>query len=87
MLYDILLVVLVIYVCVSPYFYAKAVKFGMKIADKPEKAAEEPFFHVPKKKTEPKMSPEEKRRVQILANIERYDGTSLGQEKIQREKA
>lgn len=86
MLFKALFVILVIYAIVTPYFYAKAVKFGMKLADKPEEAAKTPFFNVPKKKAKPKMSPEEDRLMQIYANIDRYDGTSFGQKEIVRNK-
>ena len=82
MLFKILLCVLTVYVCISPYFYAKAVKFGMKISQKPEEAAEEPVFHVPEKRKKPEMTPEQKRWAQISENMERYDGTANGQKEI-----
>lgn len=85
MLYNVLIFVLVGYALISPYFYAKALKFGLKIAQGPEKASEEKIlegFNVPKKAHKPKMTPEEQRTVQILANIDRYDGTSAGQKKV-----
>lgn len=85
MLYNVIFCVLVAYVVVSPAFYAKALKFGMKIAQDPEEAAKEAImeeFHVPEKKNPPKMTAEEQRSVQILANIDRYNGTSAGQKKI-----
>lgn len=83
MLYSIaLLVVLAYYAVMTPIIVFKSVKFGIKVAEKPETAAEEPFFSVPKKKTEPKMTPEERRTAQILMNIDRYDGTSAGQVEI-----
>lgn len=43
-----------------------------------------PFFAVPEKKEKPKMTPEEDRMAQISANVDRYNGTSFGQEKIVR---
>lgn len=85
MLYNVIICVLVAYVIISPYFYAKALKFGMKIAQDPEEASQEKIlgeFHIPKKPHEPKMTPEEERAVQILANIDRYDGTPMGQKKV-----
>ena len=85
MLFNVIFTLLVIYVMATPYFYTKAVKFGMKLADKPEEAAVEPFFTIPKKKKQPKMTPEESRAVQIMANIDAYNGTSFGQKKIQKE--
>lgn len=86
MLYNVLAVILVAYVCASPIFYAKAVKFGIKIAQDPEEAAKEKImeeFTLPKKPHKPKMTPEEQRSIQILANIDRYDGTSAGQKKVE----
>lgn len=78
----ILFCVLVVYVLVSPVFYAKAVKFGIKLCGEPEKTASEPIFNVPVKKDKPKMTKEQDRETQILANIDRYNGTSFGQKKI-----
>ena len=83
MLFNIIvLVILAYYAFITPIIVFKSVKFGIKMAEKPEEAAEEPFFNVPKKKELPKMTPEEQRTAQILANIDRYDGTSNGQVEI-----
>ena len=82
MLFNVLFCVLVAYVIVSPYFLYKAIKIGLRLAEKPEEVAEEPVFNLPKRKKMPKMTEAEKRDMQILANIDRYDGTSNGQEKI-----
>ena len=79
----ILFCVLVVYVCVSPLFYAKAVKFGIRLAGEPEKTASEPTFNIPiLPKKKPKMTPEQDRQAQILRNIDNYNGTSLGQQKV-----
>jgi hypothetical protein len=80
---NVLVCILVAYLCVSPFFYAKAVKFGIKLADKPEEAAEEPTFHVPTPKKKPKMSAQEDRITQILSNIDNYNGTPVGQKKVE----
>lgn len=79
MLFNILLIILVVYVIISPYFYAKAVRFGMSLEGNPP---EETVFHLPKRKKQPKMTVEEQRTMQILQNIDRYDGTSKGQQEI-----
>lgn len=76
------IVLIVLFAAFAQVMTLYAVKFGLKIADKPEKTAEEPFFHVPKKRKEPKMTPEEQRTMQILANIDRYDGSPNGQVKV-----
>jgi hypothetical protein len=78
-----ILCVLVAYVLVSPYFYAKAVKFGMSLVERPKKIASEPIFSVPKPKKKPKMTPEEDRTAQILRNIDNYNGSSQGQVKVE----
>lgn len=83
MLFKILFCLLVVYVCVSPLFYAKAVKFGIKLYGEPEKTASEPIFNVPVPKKKPKMTPEQDRQAQILRNIDNYNGTSLGQTKVE----
>ena len=85
MQYSVIIYVLLAYVVISPVFYAKALKFGMKIAQDPEKASQEKImneFHLPKRPHKPKMTAEEARTVKILANIDRYNGTSAGQEKV-----
>lgn len=82
MLYEIVFVLLVIYVLFTPLFVIKAVRFGMKVWDEPEEVAKEPVFHLPKKKKEPKMTDEERRNLQIMQNIDRYDGTPNGQVEI-----
>ena len=79
----ILLCVLIAYVAVTPLFYAKAVKFGIKLANNPDKTVEEPVFHVPMPKKQPKMTPEEDRMAQILKNIDNYNGSSQGQVKVE----
>lgn len=80
---SILLIILVIYVMISPYFYMKAIKFGMLLVEEPKKAALETIFDVPKPKKKPKMTPEEDRMTQILNNIDNYNGSSVGQKKVE----
>lgn len=83
MLSNIILGILAVYVCVTPYFYAKAVKFGIKMATKPEETAKEPVFNVKMPKKTPKRTPEQDRITKILQNIDRYNGTSNGQVKVE----
>lgn len=80
---EILLIILLIYVFLTPYFCFRAIKFGMKIAQNPEKASEEHTFVVPVPKKKPKMTAEEDRMNQILRNIDNYNGTSQGQVKVE----
>ena len=79
MLFNILLVVLVVYAVFSPCFY---IRFGMKIAETGEDKAEIPIFNVPKPKKKPEMTRKDRQEAQKWANIMRYDGTSAGQVKI-----
>ena len=80
---NIILCILIAYLCISPLFYAKAVKFGVKLAEKPAEAAEEPMFSGPVPKKKPKMTAQEDRITQILSNIDNYNGTSDGQKKVE----
>ena len=83
MLSDVLLVILALYVMASPFLYAKAIKFGLRLAESPQEALPELDFNIPEKKEKPKMTPDEDRTYQILSNIDKYDGTSAGQRKVQ----
>ena len=80
---NILLIILVLYAVISPFFYAKAVKFGMGLVKEPEKTAAEPIFNVQIPKKKPKMTAEEDRMTQILRNIDNYNGSSVGQVKVE----
>ena len=68
------------------WFYAKAVKFGVKMATKPEETAKEPVFNVKMPKKTPNRTPEQDRITKILQNIDRYNGTSSGQVKVEVER-
>lgn len=83
MILNVLLIILVAYVIWSPYIVLKAVKFGMKLVDEPKKAVAEPIFNVPTRKEKPKMTAEEDRMAQILRNIDNYNGSSVGQVKVE----
>lgn len=83
MIIEILLVILVLYAVVSPIIFINAVKFGIKLVDEPEKAVSEPIFSVPKPKKKPKMTAEEDRMTQILRNIDNYNGSAVGQKKVE----
>ena len=80
---NIILCVLVAYALCTPLFYAKAVKFGIKISSEPEKTAEEPIFNIAPPKKKPQMTTEQDRIAQILTNIDNYNGTSFGQNKVE----
>lgn len=85
MLYEILAVILVLYAALSPFWVIKCVKFGIKCADDPEKAAEEPDISIPwpeKKAVNVELTPEQQRYVDIMTNIDTYDGTEVGQKEI-----
>lgn len=80
---EILAYILVLYMFLTPYFLFRAVKFGIKIAQNPEEASEEHTFTIPMPKRTPKMTAEEDRRMQILKNIDNYNGSSVGQVKVE----
>ena len=65
-----------------PLVVVKSIKFGIKLAEKPKETAEKPMFNVPKNKKKPKMSKDEEKVINILANIDAYDGTGIGQKEI-----
>jgi GTP cyclohydrolase III len=82
MLYEVLTFVLAMYAMSTPLIYKAGVKFGLKCAEKPEEACEEPVFALPKRKERVEMPKEFKNGLDILANIDAYDGTSAGQKEI-----
>lgn len=81
MLYSIMAFCMVL-VSATPILCIYCIKFGMRMAERPEETAKEPTFNVPKKEKKVEISPEEQRYIDILANIEAYDGTANGQKEI-----
>ena len=61
--------------------YENAIRFGIEVGKRPEKQVQMPLFDRTHKE-KPEMSAEDKRMVQIMANLDRYDGTPNGQVKI-----
>lgn len=82
-IYYVLFSAFALYCLISPFLLAKAVIFGMKLADKPEKIEEWRAFDIPKPKKTPKMTAQEDRMNQILRNIDNYNGSSQGQVKVE----
>ena len=92
MLFDVLTVILVVYVMMVPFMVLKFIKFGMTAAESPEEAAKEETFKVkfpkklPKLRRKPKLSKEDKKALEAVKilerNIDAYDGTGMGQEEI-----
>ena len=90
MLYEILSIILVIYACLSPFWVIRAVQFGLSVVEAPKDAAKEPVFNIPKKKKpakSPALSAEEQRIMDILDNVEVFDGTEIGQKEISNERS
>lgn len=86
MLFDILAIIVVIYAVFSPVWVLKAVKFGISVGNDPKEAVDEPIFHVSSEKKKvkaPILSKEEQQIVDILENVDIYDGTSRGQKEIE----
>ena len=65
----------------QPVIIIKSIKFGMKVATKPESAAEEPIFSVetPEKKD---LTDEERRFASIIENLDNYVGDSTNQKEV-----
>jgi hypothetical protein len=92
MLFNILIVVLVVYVMLTPFFIVKAIKFGMQIGSKADELPKsidsgkltKRKIKLPKRKTKSEKAREKEleRITDILSNIETYDGTSIGQKEI-----
>ena len=85
MLYEIIAIILALYAVSTPYWMIKALKFGISVAEEPEKAAEEPIFNLPEKKEEPQpvvLTEEQQKMLDVLDNIDVFDGTSQGQKEI-----
>lgn len=81
MLFEVIAIILALYACLTPAIILKSVKFGMSAAQTPKEAIEKPIFTVKKKKT-PDVPPEIQKGLDIIANIDNYDGTSTGQKEI-----
>ncbi|MGJ1042686.1 hypothetical protein ACR77V_12675, partial [Staphylococcus epidermidis] len=62
MLYSVLTLILAIYAVATPFIYKEAVKFGVKLAEKPAEVAEEPVFNTQKRKSEKSFEAEEELR-------------------------
>lgn len=75
MLYDFLIVLLTVYIMVLPFllFYVVSVLLNSK---------ESVPKLVRRKHPKPKMSEKDQRIIDILANIDNYDGTSKGQKPV-----
>ena len=77
----ILAIILGVTLVVQPYFLFKAVKFGIKMADNTEKAAEEPIFDVKEPEVK-EMTDEERRFATVVDNINNYVGDSTNQKEV-----
>jgi len=85
MLYDILIVLLVVYAMLTPFFIVKSIKFGILLGQKPEEVHKiRDFVKLPKRKSKKdKAREKELEKIgDILSNIEAYDGTGMGQKEI-----
>ena len=77
----ILAVILGIVCILQPIFILLAVKYGVKVATKPESAADEPIFDV--KEPEIKdLTDEERRFASIIENLDNYVGDSTNQKEV-----
>lgn len=79
------MVILGLYTVLSPFLVIYGIKLGFKMATEPEEAASEPVFRTPKRRKSPKLPEDVKRDLDILHNIDVFDGTSKGQKEIKGE--
>lgn len=83
MLSSIIMVIFGIYVLVSPFLFIFCIKFGYRMADKPEREVEKPVIpKIAKKKA--KVSKDQQAELDYLQNIFAFNGTSQGQKDIER---
>lgn len=84
MLYSVLTLILAAYAVATPFIYKEAVKFGVKLAERPAETAEEPVFNTQKRRNELSASAkDELRKTQIeWENLEAYDGTGFNQQEV-----
>lgn len=74
MLSDILMIIFGLYVMFSPFLMVYCIKFGARMAIKPEEEADEPTIDVKLPRRKAKLSPEDKANVSVLREIEKFDG-------------
>lgn len=79
MWYNLILILLIALVAIFSFFASAIVFERGYTLGKAEKTKNTPKSTPKKTKKAPKTSPEVKRMNDILANIEKYDGTSAGQ--------
>lgn len=92
MLYEVLLLICVVYLMILPIFVVKVITYGVKLALIEEKEDVPQFVELPKPKKRKESKAEKKQRLDkeaeikrinsILSNIDKYDGTDNGQEEI-----
>lgn len=81
----VLAVILGVIVVIYPIFLLGAVKFGMKMVDRPEEIASEPILEdiFPKVRTKKReITDEERKMAMIYENIENYVGDSTNQQEV-----
>lgn len=82
MLYNIIITILGLYAVLSPFFMLKFLKIGYKMGNSEEIGERRTVLKrkIPRKR---KMTDKEREQIEdSLANIEAYNGTSLGQKEI-----
>lgn len=82
MLFNIVCVMAIVYMCTLPFLFAYfvvSIKFGEKPGENPIKTMQK---YSKKKKLDLEVAEEYIKDLQVLANVDRFDGTSAGQVKI-----
>lgn len=82
MLFNIVCVMAIVYMCTLPFLFAYfvvSIKFSEKPGENPIKTMQK---YSKKKKLDLEVAEEYIKDLQVLANVDRFDGTSAGQVKI-----
>ena len=83
MLYEIITLILALYVIASPVIIIKCIRFGYRMAAKPEEESKKPIIQKKSKPKEIKLSKEEEAELAYWNNVLNFDGTATGQKPIE----
>lgn len=83
MLYEVITVILALYVMASPVMIIKCIRFGYRMASKPEEESKRPIIQRKERPKEMKLSKEEERELAYWSNVLNFDGTAKGQKPIE----
>lgn len=83
MLSNITVLILAVFCCIwGAFCFIKGYNMGAKEAKKPEIKVETPKRKIEKAKTNKKLAEKQRKVNTLLENIDKYDGSSIGQKEI-----